>query len=385
MIWLNDRFLIDDPEVDRILGTLGWERDAVVREYKSRQEIEEHVKGRTDHVGNLSGSDARGTWVRFGADGTNLIGEHHDHVTLPDLVKDLGIKSFVYEAFYREEFTVGSAVHALQGPDTTRVLQACGVKPGEKPVRSYGIEAFYPKIAFPLPLLIPFLERKSPYSGMRGPFGVACQFAVRYLWAYAKDLAANRDPIADGGYPPTELILQGERRLAALVPKHQGKLEPFVSGLKSGGDLSADLIADDSARVELKSLVQGGIDLMFPRAAGDTRLDDDDRRKLSMALRGSPAQQAAMFNRWRDLHFEKNVAAAVADGVRFIGLGVEHVAHLVRDKAVPDGTRVYDMRSTAQSADALRFPELNDPGIRTLKWMTLRTETLRLGFSKQSR
>lgn len=271
-------------------------------------------------------------------------------------------------------FTTGSAVHALQVVDTTRLLRECGVKPGAKPVRSYGIEAFYPKIAFPLPLLVPHLAAQGPRLPMSAYFGAVAHFAVRYLWAYAKDCRAGLDPIADGGYPSTGLIAQGEQRLADQVNRNQGKLEPFISRFKSGGNLAVELARDDSALTELKSLVNAGIDLMFPRATDDTRFTKTERTVLSAAPRFTLAQQSTLFNRWRDLHFEKNVAAAIDRRVRYIGLGIEHVAHLVRRKAVGADTHVYDMRLIARSGDDLDFPELDDPKIVTLKSMMARSE-----------
>lgn len=378
MIWLDGRFL-DAFDVLQIRGAHNWDGDDTVREYVSKEELIEHAGRRADHLGSVSGVHAHGTWLRFSAAGTNLIAEQHDHVRLIDILSDLGTLSFADETMYREEFTAGSHVRELYLPEARAVLSDGGINPDRPEYGVYGLEAFHPKIAAPLPLLVPLLDgTHSPASLV--PIGVVAGYVLRYLWAYAKDITAGTDPVqAASGYPATPAILTAERRLAAVAGSQAPLLSSLIDPLRPGGTIATEIHDHDPRLPALRSFINAAIDLMFVRAAADTRLGEAARKQLGDAPRRTPGEQAKVFALWRDLHFERTVADAAARHVRYLCLGARHIARLIRLKKVPDGVHIYDLRPAGAPAIA----ELQNAQVGTLTAMTARTREIRDAFARR--
>jgi hypothetical protein len=54
------------------------------------------------------------------------------------------------------------------------------------------------------------------------------------------------------------------------------------------------------------------------------------------------AEKFAAFGKWRNLHFSHAVRDAVAKGVRYAGMGREHLKYLIAE-GLPAKSRGYDM------------------------------------------
>jgi hypothetical protein len=72
---------------------------------------------------------------------------------------------------------------------------------------------------------------------------------------------------------------------------------------------------------------------MLARIDTDTELTKDER-KLRRMDKDTLGEQGEVFDEWRNLHFTHAVTDAVARGVRYAGMGRNHLVYL-RDKGLP--------------------------------------------------
>ena len=67
-----------------------------------------------------------------------------------------------------------------------------------------------------------------------------------------------------------------------------------------------------------------------------------ERQALGGMPKGSSADQMAAFGKWRNFHFSHAVRDAAAKGVRYAGMGLEHLKYL-RAEGLPPKSADYDM------------------------------------------
>ncbi|HEX4417474.1 MAG TPA: hypothetical protein VH165_06215 [Kofleriaceae bacterium] len=70
-------------------------------------------------------------------------------------------------------------------------------------------------------------------------------------------------------------------------------------------------------------------------------MDETEKQKFGQ---GRPPEQKTMFRKCRDLNFKNAVKDAAGRGVRYAGMGLNHLESLLRDKdGLPENSHAYDM------------------------------------------
>jgi len=373
MIWVAGQKQ-DAVDVALISGADAWVADEHVRDYWSTKELQRHKTGLTDHLGHAPGP-AAGIWLRFSDEGTNLIGEQHDHVRLLDLVGPLGIVSFKDETLIADRLTDGSHVQAVYLNEVGDFFLARGLRVENRTLHVFGADALYPRVAHPLPEAVECLSGRRPLTDMVGAFGVVARVALQFLWAHAKDLAEGRSSIVlPDDLPRSMSVGDAERRLGALVAVHSAVLDPFFADLDKGSSLTDKVTADTHpAFPALRALAETGLDLMNRRSVNDPALDAAQKTALGSMRRNTPQAHATMFRRWRDLHLIKALVAAVDSGTRYMCVGAAHLEYMVTAGAVPEGVHLYDL-----CPEETRRPALVRDDVETLGHMKAHTEQLRV-------
>ena len=101
---------------------------------------------------------------------------------------------------------------------------------------------------------------------------------------------------------------------------------------------------------------------MTVRMQNDTEITADERTRLNAMPRGTSEEKAAAFGTWRNLYFSHATRAAVARGVRYVGMGRAHLDYL-KAEGLPAGSRGYDM----VAKDLIDFQTLTDNLKRTAR------------------
>lgn len=314
--------------------------DKVVRDYGSDSEFKHHAAGATDYLGNLPGPASRGTWVRFSPNGTNLLGERHTEVTLEQVVRAVGTTSFIYEPFSVDAMAPGSAMKAAYETENQARFASMGIgSVADK--QPFGAESLFPKIGYGMNLILPFLRagdldalKPAAYRGQPG------QRYVKIAWAYAKDVAGEVAALkAQNKQPPAELT-----KLKKVRKQVDADLDTFITGLPVDGFLgdALDSLAGKKVIQPLITFCEAVLDAMLARASTDATLSQTERDDLNKMKKGSETEKSALFSKWRNLHFLHAVRGAAARGVRYAGMGREHLKYLIGE-GLPPNSHPYDM------------------------------------------
>jgi len=313
--------------------------DDVVRAYHSKDELRDHAAGATDYLGNLDD----GTWLRFHPRGLNVLGENHTLVTLADVVRAVGSKSFITERFATDDLADGSQLKAeYEGENTDRFKQM-GID-GEPDKKKFGAESLFPKIGYALAGAIQYFDGTKPIEDITAKQGYSGKPVQRYLklgWAHAKDLKAQvAQQLKAKQDVPATLV-----ELCKVVTALEPTLDPFITGLVPEGFLGDAIVAanDPDLLPRLLRISRAIVDAMFERALSDPTARVDDKRKQELGASPSTEDKFKVFAQWRDFNFEDSVARAAADGVRYAGMGAGHLYNLQDAKALPKGSHAYDM------------------------------------------
>jgi hypothetical protein len=324
-----------DPAMQAFAG------DQLIRAYEDEAEFRAHAGGTTDYLGNLpAGSTSEGTWVRFSPTGTNLLGEDHTKVTLQHVVRAVGTTSFAYEPFAVDVLPPGSQMRATYEAGTAARFQAFGVG-GVADKRQFGGESLFPKMGFGIIELIPYLEGTKPLANlMPGKYlGQPVQRYLKIAWGHAADISTQVARRKFWQRIPAEV-----RALARAYDETHDALNGLITGLPVDGYLGTVLnTTEGQDRVrQLLVFSRAFVTAMLARAATDTGITKAERRSLRRMPRGTQAEKEAVFGDWRNLHFAHATRNAAARGVRYIGMGNDHLRYL-RDEELPPDSHPFDM------------------------------------------
>lgn len=314
-------------------------RDRKVRDYNDEAEMNAHATGTTDYLGNLPGPVSRKTWVRFSPTGVNLLGENHTQVTLQQVAPAVGTRNFTYEPFSRD--VVGGDTAAAMDEATKHRLKEMGV--GGANQQTHGGESVFPKIAYALESLVPYFDGTSPLSELHkrnGYFGQPAQRYLKIAWAHAKDITREVAALVAAG----QAVPAEKQALATVVTARSGELDRFITKLKVDAWLgdSLDTRSNRGLLPALRDLTGAFIPLMVARAGNDPGLTGAQQTSLAAQPTGGHQQRNQMFSDWRNMHFENALTDAIANGVRYQGMGNLHLLHL-RMQGLPAGTHPFDM------------------------------------------
>jgi hypothetical protein len=128
---------------------LGFVTDDLVRNYDSKEELQNHAAGQTDYLGNLTGGPANGTWLRFFPDGTNVLGENHALVPLDPVLAAVGSRSFIHERFAAHDMVEGYPLTEVYNADNADRFASFGIQ-DEPDKKKFGAESLLPKFGYVL-------------------------------------------------------------------------------------------------------------------------------------------------------------------------------------------------------------------------------------------
>ena len=319
----------DAPGLDAAMKAFAG--DKVVRDYGSMAEFKDHAAGKTDYVGTLpAASSSPGTWVRFAPTGTNLLGEDHTMVTLEHVAPAVGTKSFIYEQFATDDLSAKPAMKAAYKGENAALFTKFGVG-GVADKRQFGAESLFPKIAFAFTVMLPYATGAEPLSVLKtGQYtGQPLQRYLKIAWGYAKDVADEVAALKKAKKAvPADL-----KALGKAYDDTKADLDAFVTGLPVDGYLGDALDTVDGKKKlpALEKFCRATIAAMIARMKTDTGLTANERKELKKMPQGTTAEKSAAFGKWRDLHFSHAVRDAVAKGVRYAGMGREHLKYLIAE------------------------------------------------------
>jgi hypothetical protein len=316
--------------------------DSAVRDYGSMAEFADHAAGKTDYLGNLPAtSGSPGTWVRFAPGGTNLLGEDHTKVTMEHVAPAVGSTSFTYEPFATDDLSGRPGMKAAYETENADNFARFGVSM-QPDKRQFGGESLFPKIAFAFVLLQPYVDGSGSLDDLKaGQYvGQPLQRYLKIAWGYASDVV---DEVAQLKQAKS-VVPPAHAQLAATYTATKGDLDGFITALPVDGYLGASLDSTAGRRKlpSLARLNRAVVASMTVRMQTDTGITAEERTRLNAMPRGTAAQQGTAFAAWRNLHFSHTTRAAVARGVRYVGMGREHLTYL-KDEGLPRGSRGYDM------------------------------------------
>jgi hypothetical protein len=316
--------------------------DHVVRDYHSRDELEDHAAGQTDYLGNLPD----GTWMRFSPTGTNVLGEMHTEVTLRMVAPAVGSKSFIYEAFSNDDLAEGSHLKAAYDTASADRFEAFGVS-GEKDKKQFGAESIFPKLGFGLSLALPYLRGEAGLGKLTregGYDGQPIQGSIMFAWEWGKDIKAQ----VEQQRKAKQTVLPRQAELCKAVTAAFGDLDAFLTSLPHPGWFGDAFVDNDRSRLlpQLAAFATAAIDALVEQATIDpsSRMTADQKTRFGGSTTDDDKKQ--LFAGWRNFEFEDSVKDAVARGVRYAGMGAAHLYHL-QDVGLPSGAHAYDMSSDA--------------------------------------
>jgi hypothetical protein len=329
----------DAPGLDSSMKKLAG--DKLVHDYASDAEFKDHAAGRTDHLGNLPGPASAGTWVRFGVTGSNLLGENHTQVTLEHVMQAVGSKSFIYEPFSVDVMPAGSAMKTAYEAENKDRFKKFGVE-GVADKRQFGEESLFPKMGYGLNLLVERVTGPGDLDQLK-PANYVGQPIQRYLkigWAHAKDIADEVQKLRTAKKPvPAPL-----ESLATAFAGARVELDAFITGLAVDGYLGDALDTPDGRKLlpTLLKFSRAFVESMLARVSTDAGLTKEERENLAKMPSTTRGDKGKVFALSRNLHFSHAVRDAVGRGVRYAGMGNEHLKYLTRE-GLPPKSRGYDM------------------------------------------
>jgi hypothetical protein len=322
-------------------------KDDKVRDYESVSEMKLHAAGGTDYLGNLD--DATGTWLRFSPTGTNVIGEDHTFVRLQDLLPKVNSKSFIYEPFAIDDMTGSPQMGKAYDKETADRFKVFGVE-SEPDKKQFGAESIHPKLGFNLALALPYLEGKQKLDDLKDG-NYAGQPVARYLkiaWGFAKDV---RDDVAKK-LAAKQPVKPAAKRLNLVVQLVEPSVDKFITGLPLDGYLGDELAKGKNQALmpDLATLARAAIDALVEVAVDDPSSRMTPEQKGKFGGKTSDAEKQDMFVAWRDFKFEDTVKDAAQKGIRYAGMGYNHLKHL-RAVGLPKFTHDFDMTDLGTFAD----------------------------------
>jgi hypothetical protein len=159
--------------------------------------------------------------------------------------------------------------------------------------------------------------------------GQPIQRYLKIAWGHSKDnkLEVDQKLSAKQFVPP---------KMAALAKVHgsvEGKLDKFITSLVVDGFIGDVLAKKENASLlaPLAEFAKAFTEAMLRMAAESpsSRLSTGQRLALTGSGKTSETRKAELFSQWRDFSFEDNVKAATKRGVRYAGMGQNHLDHLV--------------------------------------------------------
>jgi hypothetical protein len=317
--------------------------DRLVHDYVSDAEFSDHAAGNLDYLGNLPGPSSAGTWVRFGSAGTNLLGENHTLVTLQHVMNAVGSKSFIYEPFSVDVMPAGSAMRTAYEKENKARFKSFGVK-GVADKQQYGEESLFPKMGFGLNELLSEVSGPADlYKLKRGQyFGQPAQRYLKIAWAHSKDVADEVQRLAAARQP----VPAPQSELATVFAETRAELDVFIRGLSVDGYLG-DALDTKKGRKLLPALLtfcSQFVEAMLARVSTDARLTAEETESMAEMPHDTQGEKRMTFGKWRNLHFSHAVWDAVERGVRYAGMGNNHLEYLTRE-GLPPNSRGYDMTS----------------------------------------
>jgi len=320
-------------------------KDQLVRDYQSKAEFQQHAAGQTDYLGNLN--NGAHTWVRFSPNGTNVLGESHIEVTLQDVVRAVGSTSFIYEPFSSDNLPDGHMKTAYETENAQR-FNSMGVG-AVADKQQFGGESLFPKMGYGLNYALPYLDGTMPLDDLK-PGRYVGQPLQRYLkiaWGHSQDNRAQvlQNQQNNAQVTPTRLAL------ANIHAQVTGQLDAFIAALPIDGYLGDELDTPQHQALvgpggPLAQFAHAFVDAMVELAAEDPSSRLSQQRRQDIVAGNGPATSQArdtLFSDWRNHTFEDALNDAVGRGVRYAGMGNNHLVHL-RAQGLPPNTHAFDMR-----------------------------------------
>ena len=316
--------------------------DTAIRDYKSYSEFKKHAAGKTDYIGNIQGSAKAGTWVRYSPKGINILGENHTLVKLNNVTQGVNSTNFIHERFSSDKLDKGSELEQAYLDENKEEFASFGVA-GSKDKQQYGSESLFPKMGYALMLGLPYFQKKADISGISAPgyLGKPLQTYVRLASAHAADV--HQKVVADE--KAKKKVSAPKKKLSATFMKMEAPLRMLVAQFKEGGYLGDTLSIKMNKPMfaHLAELTIAFTDVMVEKAATESssRLSKKDRKKL-LAKGANDQEKETLFYDWRNHHFEDQVRKAARNGVRYAGMGQNHLKYLAK-KGLPRNGHPYYM------------------------------------------
>ncbi|HAS40265.1 MAG TPA: hypothetical protein DCS93_07290 [Microscillaceae bacterium] len=314
-------------------------KDDLVRNYISKDEFKEHAAGNTDYLGNLNARKP-GLWLRFNNAGMNILGENHTKVTLEQVMPAVGSTSFIYEPFSADDLSNLPNTKSSYETENSDRFTSMGIQE-EDNKQKYGGESLFPKIGYAMVLALPYFKKQKAMSQLEsnGYVGQPIQRYLKISWAYAKDLSTKQKV--------PQVLRPKEAILANAYDAHTALLNDFITELQVDGFLGDALKGADNDKyyAPLAEVCEAIITAMLDMADNNQDiLDQSAKDKLTVAQgNGATAQQQrGFFGDWRNLYFKKITDDAAAQGVRYAGMGNNHLDYLGA-KGMPANSTGFDM------------------------------------------
>jgi hypothetical protein len=198
-------------------------------------------------------------------------------------------------------------------------------------------------MGFVLNLATPYFEGKAPMTGLDSSdyTGKPVQRYLKMAWAYSKDNKAevDRRRLANKSVDP---------KLDALATVHTaiaGQVDGFITGLVVDGAIGDELKKPANAGLlpPLAQFAKAFTDAIVAMAVTDksSRLSKNEQRDFG-SRELTDVEKRSLFSEWRDHHFADSVKAATKRGVRYAGMGQNHLNEL-RASGLDKNQHPYEM------------------------------------------
>ncbi|HEX3045641.1 MAG TPA: hypothetical protein VHY08_12855 [Bacillota bacterium] len=332
--------------------------DSLIRNYVSEDEFKNHAAKNTDYLGNVpaTAKASVGTWLRFSPTGINILGERHTEVQLHDVIPAVGTKSFIDEQLSSDVMADSSSMKKAYLEENEPAFKRFGIEK-ELDKRKFGAESLLAKMGFGLIMAMPYFQKKESIDDLKSKPGYySGQPVQRYLkiaWGYSKDnliTVAYLNSVIASLPSLSGIVLKGVLlpffMLATIHQLVAAQLDPFITSLAPEGYLGDTLGLPGNAGLfdPLAKFARAFTEVIVEIAALDpsSRLSDPERKKLLFGPSISETEKMKLFSDWREYSIEDNVKAAAQRGVRYAGMGRNHMMYLIT-AGLPTNAHTYDM------------------------------------------
>jgi hypothetical protein len=207
-------------------------------------------------------------------------------------------------------------------------------------------------MGFALNLLVPLDAGKLDDLKAGAYLGQPAQRYLKIAWGYSADVAAQVKQLKTASKKGSKKPPKALDDLANVHETVKDKLDGFITALPVDGHLgdALDTPAGRKLLAPLQQFIEAVIAALLERTSTDTALTDKERKDLGSMAKVSQIERDAVFYKWRSLHFSHSVRAAAKRGVRYAGMGKDHLVDLIAE-GIPPNTHTYDMTSTGVLAD----------------------------------